>query len=154
MNLPLTKRRLVATGTFVVTHPSEKVSILYNTRYSSETQTRTGLNSTAPNSSLLYWMCPERGERLETIPCASTQKMQHTKTTQQLVYSRPNTQCASHLAALMVPRPQKPRIEMAVQILQFIHVVFDDQDFARVMASLWLWPWQGAPHGGRVFVGS
>ena len=40
----------------------------------------------------------------------------------------------------MVPRPQKPRIEMAVQILQFIHVVIDDQDFARVMASLWLWP--------------
>ena len=41
--------------------------------YSSETQTKTGFSNTVQKSSkVLYWICPERGERQEERPHAST----------------------------------------------------------------------------------
>ena len=97
---------------------------------------RAATNQLKKPAEIFYWMCLERGERLERRPYASAQTQ---NIPNQTATHRFHTRHAMYIASLSFDGSSfwKHTVSMAVDILHFIQRWYEFKEFGRVMAP-WL----------------
>ena len=84
---------------------------------------------------VFYWICLERGDGGWRGNHTSQLKPKTYQATQQPIISTPDMHCTSRLSGFDGSLFWKHRVSMAVQISHGIQPFYEDQEFARVMAT-------------------